>query len=167
MDPTLIKPFISSIQNVFTTMLQLQVTINDPYIKTNNVSNDVSGIIGMSGDVVGTVVLGFPTSTAENCVALFVGQKIDPATADFADAIGELINMVCGGAKAMFKNRKASISCPSVVMGCQHVLARQSEAATIVIPCQTDCGPFTIEVTIKAMSPVASESPATASATAN
>jgi CheY-specific phosphatase CheX len=82
----------------------------------NNPDLDVSGVIGMSGDVTGSVVLSFPQATAENLVALFGGSKADMGSPEFADAIGELVNMVAGGAKAMFKNRKCAISTPSVIV---------------------------------------------------
>ena len=150
MDPNYIKPFIASIQNVFSTMMQLPVNVQTPTLKGSTaVSYDVSGIIGLSGDVVGSVVLSFPSETAERIVALFCGQKLASSTPDFADAVGELVNMVSGGAKAQFKGKKVSISCPSVVVGPAHVVARQSDAPTIVIPCSTDCGTFAIEVTIQ------------------
>ena len=55
MDPTHITPFVASVQNVFSTMLQLPVTVGDPAIKADpNQSHDVTAIIGMSGDVVAT-----------------------------------------------------------------------------------------------------------------
>ena len=60
MDPQFITPFIKSIQNVFSTMMQLQVNVGDPRLKTEPLpAYDVSGIIGMSGDVVGSIVLSF------------------------------------------------------------------------------------------------------------
>lgn len=159
MDPNYIKPFIASIQNVFSTMMQLPVNVQTPTLKSGSgTSYDVTGIIGLSGDVVGSVVLSFPSDAAERIVALFCGQKLASNTPDFADAVGELVNMVSGGAKAQFKGKKVSISCPSVVVGPAHVVARQSETPTIVIPCSTDCGTFAIEVTIQEV-PVAAAQP--------
>jgi len=157
MDPAFLVPFISSIQNVFSTMLQLQVTIGDPSLKNDPVPNfDISGIIGMSGDVTGTVVISFPSATAEGVVGLFTGTKMAATDADFADAIGELVNMVCGGAKGQFQGTKrVSISCPSVVIGPNHAIARQKDIPCIVIPCSTDCGDFVIEVAIRENSPAA------------
>jgi chemotaxis protein CheX len=150
MDPNFIKPFVGSIQNVFSTMMQLQVTVGEPYIKkSDNPQADVSGIIGMSGDVVGTIVLSFSQSSAENIVQLFSGQKLALGTPDFADAIGELVNMISGGAKALFKGQKASISCPSVIVGAAHRVARQSDVPCVVIPCETDCGRLHLEIAIK------------------
>jgi chemotaxis protein CheX len=150
MDAAYIRPFIASIQNVFSTMMQLPVQVKEPRIKAGSAGEyDISGIIGMSGDVVGSVVLSFPNDTAQRVVALFCGQPLAIGTPDFADAIGELVNMVSGGAKGMFTGKKVSISCPSVVVGSKHHIARQSDTPCIVIPCSTDCGELVIEIAIK------------------
>jgi chemotaxis protein CheX len=151
MDASYITPFVKSIQNVFSTMLQLPVTVLDPTIKQgSSPSHDVSGIIGMSGDVKGSVVLSFKLDAAESIVALFCGERLDSSGADFADAIGELVNMVCGGAKALFtQTRSVSISCPSVIVGQNHGVSLPSDIPCVVIPCTTDCGEFVIEVAIR------------------
>lgn len=158
MDPNYIKPFIASIQNVFSTMMQLQVTVREPFLKVdNNPHHDISGVIGMSGDVTGSVILSFPQGTAENVVALFCGSKHPMGTPDFADAIGELVNMVTGGAKAMFKGQKCAISCPSVIVGKDHRVARQTDIPCVVIPCVTDCGDLYIEIAVKPVAAQASK----------
>ncbi len=150
MDPAYITPFIASIRNVFSTMMQLPVEIGTPRIKADPVPTyDVSGIIGMSGDVTGSVVLSFPMDTASSLVSLFSGSKLEPNDPDFADAIGELVNMVSGGAKGQFTGKKVSISCPSVVVGKSHTVGRQKDVPCVEIPCTTDCGELVIEVTIK------------------
>ena len=151
MDASYITPFVKSIQNVFSTMLQLPVSVNDPHIKNSTTpTHDVSGIIGMSGDVVGTIILSFKSDAAESIVALFCGEKLESGTADFADAVGELVNMVSGGAKAMFTDTKdVSISCPSVIVGKDHGVALPSDVPCVIIPCSTDCGEFVIEVAIR------------------
>ncbi|MCE2967339.1 MAG: chemotaxis protein CheX [Phycisphaerales bacterium] len=151
MDPAFITPFIASIQNVFTTMMQLPVTIGDPRIKAEPATTfDVSGIIGMSGDVVGSVVLSFPISTAQRLVALFTGTEMKHDNPDFADAIGELTNMISGNAKGMFAGKKkVTISCPSVIVGQNHTVQRPRDIPCIVIPCSTDCGDLVIEIAIQ------------------
>jgi len=150
MDPNLITPFMQSAQNVFSTMLQLPVGIGEPSVKSDHATTyDVSGIVGMSGDVVGSVVLSFPRETAERIVALFSGEPVTAEDENLADAIGELINMVAGGAKGMFQKRQASISCPSVIVGSGHTVSRPKDVPCITIPCQTDCGAFCIEVSVK------------------
>lgn len=150
MSPEYIAPFIQSIQNVFGTMLQLPVEIGEPSIKsTPNTTYDVSGIIGMSGDVTGSVVMSLPMDAAERMVSLFCGMDLTSDSADFPDAIGELVNMVSGGAKAQFKNRNVTISTPSVVIGAGHRVNVPSDTPVIVIPCQTDCGEVALEIAIR------------------
>jgi chemotaxis protein CheX len=111
--------------------------------------NEVSGIIGMSGDMQGMVVLSFPTSTARNVIRAFTGMDMDPASPDFADAVGELVNMISGAAKAKFEGRNVSISCPSVVIGKGHKVQQPSDAVCITIPFECAGGPFSVEVAIK------------------
>ncbi len=166
MDPAFITPFIASIQNVFSTMLQLRVDILDPQIKqTPAASYDVSGIIGMSGDVVGSIVLSFPAETASRVVSIFAGAPLDPSSPDFADAVGELVNMVSGNAKGKFPgNRRVNISTPSVVVGKNHTVGRPKDVPCIVIPCRCDCGDMAIEIAIRQCDTADSAQPAAAAA---
>lgn len=145
-----IAPFIKSIQNVFSMMLQLDVQIGEPYIKADmKASCDISGIIGLSGDISGSAVLSFPFVTSERIVALFTGKQLDIDDPDFADAVGELINIISGNAKAEFKNRTISISTPSVVVGSGHHVTRPKDIPCVAIPCCTDCGELVMEISLK------------------
>ncbi len=166
MDSSYIMPFVSSIQNVFSTMLQLQVQVQKPTIKNaDTLAYDVSGIIGMSGDVEGSVALSFPTATAERVVTLFTGMELTAGHEDFADAIGELVNMISGSAKAQLVDKEVSISCPTVVIGDQHQVHGRKDVLTISIPCESDCGNFTVEVSTRRVASGATAGQAGASAT--
>lgn len=150
MDSSYITPFMTSIQNVFSTMFQLPVTIGEPSIKTDKTAtHDVSGIIGVSGEMVGTIVLSMPKSAAVSIVALFTGTEMDSSSDDFADAVGELVNMISGNAKAEFQRKGVSISCPSVVIGQDHRVSSPSGTACVMIPCQTDCGEVVLEIALR------------------
>ncbi len=150
MDQSYIIPFIKSVQNVYETMLQLPVQMGQPELKQpGEAGHDVSAIIGMSGDVEGSVVLSFPTATAERVVAIFTGMELKSDHEDFADAVGELVNMVSGGAKAQFGGKEVTISCPSVVIGEKHQVYGRKDVVAICIPCECDCGEFNVEVSIR------------------
>ncbi|MBO6514441.1 MAG: chemotaxis protein CheX [Phycisphaerales bacterium] len=150
MDASMITPFINSIQNVFSTMFQLPVEIGEPRIKADRkASHDVSGIIGVSGEMTGTIVLSMPRDAASSIVTLFTGMEFETDSADFADAVGELINMISGNAKAEFQRKSVSISCPSVVLGADHTIAVQSGTPCVLIPCSTDCGEVVLEVALR------------------
>ena len=91
----------------------------------------------------------FPTNVACKLASAFAGEEMDEGHADFADAIGELANMVAGGAKAQFSGLEVSISLPSVVVGDPHVVnvtGVPSSAPRLIIPCDTEMGQFHVEV---------------------
>ena len=148
-DPKLIVPFVNSVRSVLLTMANLQTIVGPSRIKTGNGPDfHYSGIIGFSGKIVGTVVVSFQRAAAIRIVEAFAGMPIEPDTADFADAIGELANMIAGAAKKEF-GADASISIPSVVMGAGHVIARPSEMPCVVVPCQVDEAAFTVELSLR------------------
>lgn len=150
MDPEIISPFIKSTQNIFEMMLSMDVTLGEPTLKNNDEpSHDVSGIIGFTEGFEGSVVLSFPEATAFRLCSVFIGSEVNEPGEDLNDAIGELVNMIAGGAKAMFKADRVSISCPNVVYGKGHKISGSKDATTVVLPCDCDCGPFNLEVAIK------------------
>jgi len=147
MDVRHVNPFVKSVCNTFETMCGLPVTPHKPQLKTNNEPpHEVSGIIGFSGDAVGSVVLNFSFETASKVASMFVGVEITPEHHDFADAIGELANMVAGGAKAQFHGLDISISLPNVIVGQHHNVSTPNFSSRIIIPCATDAGQFGLEL---------------------
>jgi chemotaxis protein CheX len=149
MDTQLFLPFAESIQSVFSTMLGLDVSVGEIEPVGISEDHDVSGIIGLSGDVTGNAALCFSAETAGKIIESFVGMEMDPGSEDFADAIGELANMVAGSAKAMYDGLHVSLSCPSVVVGLNHKIRSQKELPAVKVPCDCAHGSFFIEVTLK------------------
>ena len=147
MDVRYLNPFIASICNVFETMCGLKVTIGKPALQTATYERtDVSAIIGFSGDAAGSVALCFGFDTASTVATAFAGTDISPEHEDFGDALGELANMVAGGAKAKLEGVSINISLPSVILGQgQRILASKS-SPRLHIPCSTDAGDFRVEV---------------------
>lgn len=161
MDATLIRRFIEATQHVFGTMLRSTVTFATPAPTANPAEpGDVSGIIGFSGDVAGAAVLRLPMGTASKVVEAFTGSPFGPDTEDFADAIGELANMICGNAKSTLPNSCVSISCPQVIIGRDHKVQKPSDAVSITIPCRSPQGNFALEVSIRAAANAGARLPA-------
>lgn len=149
-DVSLIKAFIESTKGVFDTMVNAPVKFGRPEQPTSPISDaDISGVIGMAGDVTGMVILSFSFPVAEAIIESFCGMKLPTDGEDFADAIGELANIISGGAKAKFEGRNVSISCPTVVRGPKHSIQQPSDAKCISIPCITSAGMFHVRVVIK------------------
>lgn len=166
MDGNYILPLVRAVKHVFATMLQLEVTVGEPRVKAQGAPLiDVSGIIGLSGDLTGAVVLGFTTETAERIVSLFTGMEMTAEHDDFTDAVGELVNMVTGNAKAEYTHHHVLISCPSVVVGKGHEVLQNKNQPVVEIPFECDCGQFFVQMSLKE-SPRASVAGATAGAVA-
>lgn len=145
----LVAPFVASVRTVLTTMAATPTTIGRLYLKDGSEPrHDVSGIIGFSGGVTGSVVIGLSTEVAVRLVAAFAGVEHSPDSADFADAIGELANMIAGSAKKNI-GVPANISVPTVIVGPKHQTARLSGVPCVVIPCITERGTFEVEINIK------------------
>jgi chemotaxis protein CheX len=149
LDLSLILPFVNSTINVCTTMLNLKPEISKPHLKEDaHTTYDVSGVIGFSGEIVGSMVVSFQQETARLLVNALAGMKVEPNSADFIDAIGELANMIAGNAKKDL-GLLANIAVPSVIIGHGHIVGRLSGVPCIVIPCKTSAGAFAVEINIK------------------
>ena len=150
MDPNLIAPFIKSARAIFETMMHMPVDFGTPVVKDrSNPSFDVSGIIAFSGDLDGSVNLSFSSATAMRVVSIFTGTEVSTVGPDLIDAIGELTNMIAGGAKQSLGGpRRITVSCPTVALsgGYPH----DDDKTFVVIPCDTDCGDFAVVVFVEA-----------------
>lgn len=168
MDVRFVNAFVGSIVNVFKTMVHADVEVGKPVLKQNgSPSAEVSGIIGLTGDVQGCVVLSFPGSVAEQAASKFAGADLTTQHPDFTDAIGELANMVAGNARKGFVGYNTKISLPSVVVGGNRAEPESKASPFIIIPCETEFGRFNVEIALATVSsPAGSAVRATAGADA-
>ena len=150
MNLALINPFITSAKHVFDTVFQMTVDVAAPAMVFQSApSYAVSGVIGVSGDVVGNVSLTFPVETARRIASLFTGLEPRLLEADdIADAVGELADMIVGRVRAHLHHPAVSMSCPTVLMGRGHLVQAPSRNPGIALPCTCEAGAFSIELAI-------------------
>lgn len=149
MDVRYINPFLSAVQNVFETMIKVPYKLGKPTLKIDNTASyEVSGIIGITGDVNGCVVVSFPLKIALQLASALIDENLTEVDADCTDAIGEIANMVVGDAKRNFPESNTTVSVPSVVVG-KHRIAFPKGVPIVSIPCETDLDPFSIDVALK------------------
>ena len=118
MDVSFINHFISSTSNVFDTMLNCPIKRTSLELKEHShPTYDVSAVIGLSGRVSGSVVLSMTTEVALKAAGEMMCASYDDVDAEVFDAIGELANMVAGGAKAKLADMQLSLGLPNVVVG--------------------------------------------------
>jgi len=152
-----INPFISSLKNVLRTMLSCEARRGEIALKQDNrAAHSVSGIIGLSGMAVGTVVLSLSEAVALKAAATMLMAEATEINDDVLDAVGELTNMVAGGAKAALEKYHLLVSLPSVVTGIGHEVHFPSNVTPISIAFDTDWGPLTLEVGLAPVAQLAS-----------
>lgn len=142
-------PFIRAVGEVFRSMIGMEMATGKPFLKTEATkAHYVSGVIGFSGALCGNVVVSFPRNVAGKLVEVFAGSALEESHPDFSDAIGELTNMIVGGAKNSLGSA-VYISVPSVIMGTGYTVAYKTGAPCLVIPCSCMAGEFRIEITFQ------------------
>jgi chemotaxis protein CheX len=147
-----VNPFISSTLNVFETMTGLHPVKGDLYIKSDeNLHYDVSAVIGIVGDVVGYVSVSMPEKMACDVASIFLMEDKDSVDTDVGDAIGELINMIAGSTKKVFKDKgkKFNISVPNVVTGKGHTIQRPAHIICVGVKFKMEESSFVIEIALK------------------
>ncbi len=153
MDIRLINPFINAVFNTWETMLGVMPERDAPYVKDDALAvGDVSGLIGIAVDNLhGMVALGFPVDTALMIYTLLVGEVKTKITKEVGDAVGELTNIVAGGAKQELSQSGLSyhLSIPTIVTGAKHTLRSQTDSPIVVVPFRMGDQSFQLEVSLK------------------
>jgi chemotaxis protein CheX len=152
MDVRFINPFIAATQNALKTMAGLEVTRGSPFVKGSfQALADISGIIGLAGQAKGAVVVSFPFSLGKKVFEAMTGESVEIDDPGITDAVGEMANMIAGGAKGSLTEMGMDfrISVPSVVVGKEHSISHKSDAPCLVIPFQYGSETFWLQVSMK------------------
>ena len=150
MNVEFINPFLSSLINVLSTMAQTQLKPGKPRIKTDEKAcGDVSGLIGMVGPQTrGSFSITFDEQLALTIMERMLGERPDSINEQVTDMVGEITNMVTGGAKNLLgqKGFDFDMATPIVVSGKDHTITHKSQGKKILMPFTCDAGNANIEV---------------------
>ena len=142
-----INPFIVAVTKTLETMVGCKVTRGAPQLKKNpQALYPISGIIGLSGVVAGTVVLTMSKELALKSASVMLMEEFTEFGPDVFDAVGELTNVVAGNAKAQLDEYKLSLSLPNVINGMETELHFPENCQPISIPFSTEFGPLAVEI---------------------
>ena len=136
-----IQPFIKVCKNVFQEFLGLELEAKLPYFmeKEDPTEWDVSGIIGLTGEARGAVVISMRVDLAIKLTSILTGTDHDGLDADVVDAVGEIINIIAGNSKQELEEAfRLIISLPTIVKGREHSINWPNGQARVI------CIPFTI-----------------------
>ncbi|GHV85549.1 hypothetical protein AGMMS50230_11570 [Spirochaetia bacterium] len=136
-----IQPFIDVSKSTFKDFVGAELTAGRPYFLEKEKPNDwdISGIIGLSGEARGAVVIGMKSALAIRLTDMLTNSKHTSIDDEVVDAIGEIVNIIAGNAKKGLEEAfRLIISLPTIVEGPKHQIKWPHEQARII------CIPFTI-----------------------
>lgn len=151
----------TSAEQAFETMLFTSLSHNgyEPLIEEDEPHGAISGSISLTGTVTESekavscgVTLMFEKNVAEAFfrAMMMMGDDEPVVEAELKDAIGELANMVGGGAKSALQDQgiALTIGLPTTVVGQNHNISGPRNAARFSLVPQSDKGAFTIAVVL-------------------
>ena len=151
-----IQPFIKVCKNVFKEFLGLEIEAKLPYFSDKDavMEWDVSGIIGLTGEARGSVVISLKAPLAIQLTSILTGAEHTGLDADVVDAVGEIINIISGNVKQELEESfRLVISLPTIVRGKEHVINWPDGLARVIcIPFSiSDRDSFTLSVALEAV----------------
>lgn len=145
-----INPFIVSLKNVVSTMAHIQLDSHRPQKKTDsNARGDVSGIIGMIGpQVKGSMAITFEKELAFNIMHKMMHVEVNKIDDDMLDMVGEMTNMICGGAKNLLAEQsyQFDIATPVIMSGPGHLITHKVDGPKILLSFTSTDGNAYLEI---------------------
>lgn len=141
-DANLVNPFLVATLDCMTVMGGLQPARRRLFLKTTPLMHgEIAGVIGLSNPsggsgVTGSVVVSFPDSLARRIVSRLTSEAPESLAKDMVlDGIGEVANMVGGGAKRLLAGTqyRFDISTPTILSGHQVNLYNPPDTVSIAI----------------------------------
>jgi chemotaxis protein CheX len=152
MDVKLINPFLYGAKEVLQKMASVESIVGTPYVKQNDrATGDVSGIIGLTGDAIGSLAISFSESCICGITGAMLNESFVQANQEVFDSVGEITNMISGVARTYLEKDTFTVwaGIPAVVFGKDHYVKHILKSPSIVIPFTTEYGSFFVDVCIK------------------
>jgi len=155
---SLIQDFIDVTVEVLSTMASFDARVADIRDihgpgEENGVASclDITAVLGFSGGRQGSLLITFSKDTALSAVGGMLGMELAELDGDVRDGIGELVNMIAGGAKTRLQSKGLNfeLSIPNTVMGSNHKITTPASASRTRIDFTSEAGDFFVEVYLK------------------
>lgn len=142
MNISFVRHFAVSATNVFDTMLNCP--LEQTYLKYRGLTEspyEVSAVVSLTGKVTASVVLSLSEELALRVAGELMFDEFDSVTREVCDSVGELLNMVAGGAKMKLSELELGLGIPNVFVGIKSVFF-PTEVKPISVGFDTQWGPM-------------------------
>ncbi len=154
MDAALNESLIKATEDIFESVIGESVKSKPAVEKSlHDSSAETSVIISLVGSVSGAVTLKCSKSVASKMASQMLGMEVAEGSEEMKDAVGELLNMIVGSAKAHYcsDGDPFKISVPTIIIGedySVHIKANPGDTVSLLdFSCNGDT--MGIEVYVK------------------
>ncbi len=155
MNVEFVNPFLDAILNVLSTMAMTEAQPGRPTLKKGHMAlGEITGMIGLAGgQVKGSLAITFTGPAIIHIATQMLGEEIKTVDDTVRDLVGEITNMVSGGAKKVLaeKGYKFEMAIPTTITGKDHTITHKTSGHVIVVPFNLgdDKGEFYVEVCVQ------------------
>lgn len=143
-----INPFLNGTINVLKMMAMVDPKPEKPFVKKDKKAiGDVSGVIGLTGETRGVVVVSFSKACALAVISSMLGTSYTELTDEVRDAVGEITNMISGDARRALAELGANFEAgiPNVIVGKGHEITSMCQGPCVAIPFTINNEKMTVE----------------------
>ena len=145
-----INPFLKAVVDTFSMMIDCKAVRGEISLSDkSHLQYPISGVIGLSGKAMGTVVINLSEELAIKGASAMLMTELNTIDDDVQDAVGELANMIAGQAKAELAEYKMSVSLPNIITGKGHEVCFPTDVQPLTVPFTTDYGPLQLVVCLE------------------
>ncbi len=147
-----IAPMKDATLEVIEMMAFVKPLSGKPFEKKDNIARgDISGVISLSGEKKGVMVISFTAGAVIKIVGSMFGEEYTEMNDEIKDAVGELTNMIAGATRKRMAEQGITLEAgiPSVIVGKGHEISNLSEGGCLSIPFKVDSHPFVVEVSFE------------------
>lgn len=152
LDVNFINPFVTSVVETFKVQCSFMLRPGKPFLKGqgSSIPVDLAAVINLKGAIFnGSIAICFPKSVFLAVMTNMLGEKYDEIVPELEDGACELLNIIFGGAKRTLNDKGFAIekAIPTVLKGPGLAGLNKGAIPTLVLPFETDLGPFQMEIT--------------------
>jgi chemotaxis protein CheX len=133
-----INPFLQAAVTVLKTMAFTEAQVGKPFLKgkTPLSQGDITSIVGLTGEVNGSLAVSFSEAAILQVVSNMFGEAFKEINDEVRDAVGELSNMISGDARRILESEghQFQAALPTVIEGKSHKICHPMPGPVLVIP---------------------------------
>jgi len=150
-DFNVVNPFIEGALETLQVQCSITAKAGEPFTRKNakDLEVDIAAVIPFDSMAFkGSAAICFPEKVFLSIMGKMLKEECTQITSDLEDGAAELLNITFGHAKRVLNEKDYQVkkAIPTIVRGPSLAKRHQTRDAVLVIPFETDVGPFYIEI---------------------